>query len=444
MQKPFCDIKNTMQISGGKHRVDLLLKNVSEQNFIYSFIFGVFSFLTSPPLFAPHLLPALLALLAFLPLPSFAAAIVRGPYIENVSLKSGVVRWRLDSPSHAWLTYGIYPDCSRFTTISPTVREHAVTVNGLTGDTTHCYRIYLPVEEASGVQKAAEGAFKTLRPRESPDQSFMLFGDSASESEEHMEIALQMEKFNPDFVINIGDIVDTGLDKDADMPYFQSYKNLLKKTPFFLALGNHDYGRSRKNLDDRNFIRKNYLPFHQMPWSSGSPHYYFFDNGDARFICLDTNFFEEAKSAPSFEKGSRQMKWLETVLSGTRAAWKFVYMHHPAYSTGGHGSIPGLAEVLAPVLEKHKVDMVFSGHDHDYERTHPIRNGVRSDADGIIYLTVGGGGQPLYIQRIHADWSAKFMPVYHFAWFQIRGKELRMDVYDREGRIIDTLQLRKP
>jgi hypothetical protein len=86
---------------------------------------------------------------------------------------------------------------------------------------------------------------------------------------------------------------------------------------------------------------------------------------------------------------------------------------------------------------------VLQGHDHNYERTLPVKEGLPDEASGIIYLTLGGGGRPLYIQRRNEDWSANFLPVYHFAVFNVKDKTLKMSVYNKAGEEVDTLEIQK-
>lgn len=375
--------------------------------------------------------------------PAAAAGLARGPYVENVTRESAVVRWRNDSPSMAWLQYGPFPGCSMFTTISPTASEHAETLNGLLPDTTHCYRIYLLNDEGTATVMAGEGYFRTVRPPEQARLDFLIFGDSGSGSEEQSQVAGRMENFSPDFVIHTGDITETGLDADADTQFFGPYKNLLRKAPFYMALGNHDYGRYRKKPEGKDYIAKNYLPFHQMPAGPGTPYYYAFENADALFVCLDTNnAAENVMWAPRLDAGSLQLRWLESTLARSRARWKFVFLHHPVYASGGYGSTTGFDTLLAPIFEKNGVDLVFQGHDHNYERTFPVKNGERA-ANGVTYVTMGGGGRPLYIQRSQPDWSAIFSAVYSFAYARIAEKKFDMTAYDKDGQVIDTLQLSK-
>ncbi len=376
--------------------------------------------------------------------PARAARLERGPYLENMTKGMVTVRFRTDMSSPAWLSYGAAPDCERFLTPVASGKEHKVPLFGLLPDTTHCYRIYIPADESTGVYKAFEGNFTTFGDETKTAFNFLAFGDSGSGSEEQLQLAAQMDKFNPDFVVHTGDVLSDGLESDADDQYFKPYAGLLARTPFFLALGNHDYGREAKVPAGRGFLKANYVPFHSVPFTGLPPHYYFFDDANARFFVLDTNAFFDAKFAPELTPGSKQYKWLEHFLSrSSDKTWKFVVLHQPLYSTGAHPVIEEEVKALEPLFLKYKVDLVLQGHDHDYERTVPVKEGMPDEAGGIIYITLGGGGNPLYIQRRNEDWSAKFLPVYSFAVFNVDDKNLKMSVYNKAGEVVDTLEIQK-
>lgn len=387
-------------------------------------------------------LAALLMLLVCAP--ARAARLERGPYLENMARDMVTVRFRVDVASPAWLTYGAPPDCARFQTPLLSVVENKVPLFGLLPDTTHCYALYLTAYESTAVYKAFEGAFTTFRDESKPYFSFLAFGDSGSGTEEQLELAAQMDKFRPDFIVHTGDLLSEGLDEMADEELFTPYAPLLARAPLFPALGNHDYGRELKTPEGKGFLKANYAPFHSVPLTGLPPHYYFFDDGNARFFVLDTNAFAGAKFAPPLDAESRQYKWLQHFLSKSAdKTWKFVVVHEPLYSTGAHGPLEEETKTLEPLFQKYKVDLVLQGHDHNYERTLPLKEGVPDPEQGITYVTLGGGGSPLYIQRRNEDWSAKFLPVYHFAIFDVREKALKMTVYDKAGEVIDTLELQK-
>ncbi|MDA8130946.1 MAG: metallophosphoesterase [Elusimicrobia bacterium] len=388
---------------------------------------------------ASLLLPLLLAAA-----PAAAVVIERGPYLESMTEDMVTVRFRTDAPAPGWLTYGGAPDCERFLTPIPEAAEHRITLFGLLPDTTHCYRIYLPVQDSTAAYKAFEGSFVTFRGEDKPYFTFLAFGDSGSSSEEQVTLAERMAKFSPDFVVHTGDSLSEGLDEMADEEYFRPYADLLARVPFFLALGNHDYGRDLGSPEGKGFLKANFVPFHTTPYTGLPPHYYYFDVANARFVVLDTNAFYGAKFAPSLEPGSKQYKWLEYVLSKAHAKqWRFVVLHGPLYSTGAHEPVLKEVETLEPLFQKYGVDMVLQGHDHDYERTLPIKDGVPDQQGGITYVTLGGGGSPLYIQRRNEDWSAKFLPVFHFAVFEVNGAHLKMTVYDKAGDAVDSQELQK-
>ena len=372
-----------------------------------------------------------------------AARVARGPYLENMAEDMVTVRFRTDISTPAWLSYGAAPDCERFLTSGAQMKEQRITLFGLTPDTTYCYRLYLPAEQSTGVYKAFEGPFTTFRGVDKPDFSFLAFGDSGSGSQDQRDLAAQMDKFKPDFVLHTGDMVESGLDSDADAQYFKPYAGLLARAPFYLALGNHDYGKDLRTPAGRGFIKANYAPFHSVPLTGLPPHYYFFDEGSARFFVLDTNAFDGAKFAPTLEPGSKQYKWLEHYLSKTDKDWKFVVVHEPIYSTGAHGPLEAELKALEPLLLKYKVDMVFQGHDHNYERTMPVREGLSDEAAGIVYITLGGGGSTLYMQRRNEPWSEKFLPTYHFAFIEIKDQDFSMSVYNKDGEVIDSLEIQK-
>lgn len=78
-----------------------------------------------------------------------------------------------------------------------------------------------------------------------------------------------------------------------------------------------------------------------------------------------------------------QLAWLERTLRDTRAAWKIVALHHPPYSAGYQGSNQAARAAFTPLFERYGVQLVLSGHEHDYQRSRPIR--------GTTYVVTGAG-----------------------------------------------------
>jgi len=103
--------------------------------------------------------------------------------------------------------------------------------------------------------------------------------------------------------------------------------------------------------------------------------YYAFSKKNAKFFVLDSDYMDP-----------KQLQWIDTELKNARDDWKIVYFHHPLYSSGGrHGSEVDLRVTLEPLFVKSGVNVVYSGHDHIYERIKPQK--------GIYYFVVGSSGQ---------------------------------------------------
>jgi len=389
-----------------------------------------------------------------------SAEIVRGPYVENVSPTYAVVHFRVDTATNSWLTYGFPPNCDKFQTYHAPAAEHKYTLFGLSSEAEYCYRIYLPYEGGRTVYKADEAHFYTFKQEttENPGFTFMAFGQSGTDQDTQLNLAdamfAQADGHRPDFVLHTGGSVSTGLDEDADDQYFSPYEVMLSSIPFFLTLSTEAYGESYREQSGSGFLAKNYNSYHSVPYTGQFPYYYYFDIDRSRIIVLDDNDFFGAKAAPKLTPGTRQYKWLEAILAGARRLgsdgkpekeWVIISMNHPVYSTGQKEPDPGLKADLEPLFLKYGVDIVLQGYNRNYERTRQINAGGEDDlAGGIVYITLGGGGQPLEDQAVaDAPWSAKFIKAYSFAVFDIKDNVLDMNVYDSGGNVIDGMHMEK-
>ena len=122
--------------------------------------------------------------------------------------------------------------------------------------------------------------------------------------------------------------------------------------------------------------------------------------------------------------------WLDEDLSTTDRPWKIVYMHRPPYSSGEHGSDAGLRAKLAPILEKHGVQLVLSGHDHDYERMVP--------QNGVQYIVTGGGGRGTRTVG-SSSFTAFSEAVIHFVIVEVKLEELIVHAIDATGVEFDSV-----
>lgn len=141
-----------------------------------------------------------------------------------------------------------------------------------------------------------------------------------------------------------------------------------KENRFFPVLGNHDWDAPKVRC-------KPYLDYFTLP---GNERYYEFVRGPIHFFMLDNDGHEP----DGVKIGSKQYDWFETAIKASRSPFQVVVAHHPPYSSGEHG---GKKEADWNFAEL-GVDLMLSGHDHDYERI---------ERDGIVYVVNGAGGANL-------------------------------------------------
>ena len=370
-----------------------------------------------------------------------AAQVIRGPYIEDPTQTTMILRWQTDESTPAWLEYGPAPRCNQIMKISPEGTEHKAILYGLVPNQDFCYRLYVYNTAKDGTQAPIEGTFSTLYSPDRKVVNFLAFGNTAGgEIGPKALLAAQMAQQEADFVIHTGDITASGLNADADAEFFTPYREVLTKTPLFVALGASEYGPNRTERESKSFVRTNYSRFHDMSWSNATPKYYFFDTANARFIFLDANAAYGAVWAPNIDAKSAQYKWLQTTLSGATEKWKIVVVNAPMYSTGAKGPANEAAAHFVPLFEKYGVDLVLQGAEANYERTFPMLKDEPNQR-GVTYVTLGGGGAtPTKRMGSHRS-TARFVAARHFAQVKIVDRKLTMTVFNDQGKQIDQLEM---
>jgi 3',5'-cyclic AMP phosphodiesterase CpdA len=200
--------------------------------------------------------------------------------------------------------------------------------------------------------------------------------------------------------------------------------------PFWVTTGNHDFAAAGAAAFRDVFICRT------TPGARRSERYYSFDWGDAHVVALDSET-PLAEIGPG--AGDDMADWLAADLAATTKPWKFVFFHRPPYSSGPHGNEPAVQQKLVPVFEAGGVDVVFSGHDHDYERTAPLFGGqpTATKVGGIVYIVTGGGGAALY--PVGAHWFTAFSrSAHHFTLVSISGCLLRLEAVTADGATLDS------
>ena len=374
----------------------------------------------------------------------WGAEIVKGPYTEDVEQKSAIVKFVATDPTPAWLEYGPMGKCNQLMAISAPSRMHRFVLHGLTPNTQFCYKAYVNNNSGNGVQDGMEGTFKTLFTPERKIVNFLVVGNTSAQvdvdtSEIKKTMARNMANYESDFLVHTGNISSSGLAQDETVQFFEPYRGLLKNMPLVVAIGSDEYGPDANNSDGKGFLAAHYKANHTMPWSAGTPNYYYFDTANARIIVIDTNNLYGALQAPRIDKQSPQYEWLKNTLAKAGAdKWKIVVMHHPVYSSGSTDDL--LSAFLAPLFEAHQVKLVIQGHQGAYERTRPIRKGEPSRS-GPIYVTVGGSGKFFEENSYDNAWGSKYLALPHFSHIKIVDRKLSLRTYTHDNKLIDALDI---
>jgi acid phosphatase type 7 len=366
--------------------------------------------------------------------------------------------------------------------------------------------------ELTGLAPGAEFEYRVLRnnqsvfsakarARKSPDQpyTFVAFGDCAAGTPDQRAVAYQAYLQQPDFLFIAGDIVySRGRISEYRQKFFPVYNAdkpsadggapLLRSVLFIAAPGNHDIASRNmsENPDGLAYFYYWNQPLNGLPVPEvlqGSPEdvsafrksaagnfprmvNFSFDYGNSHWIVLDSNPYVDVK-APEL------VKWFDEDMKASKnAKWRFVAFHHPGFNSSRTHFQEQQMREMAEVFERNKVDIVFTGHVHNYQRSYPLlfqakekRGRVidgswqldtrfdgkeRTKPQGIIYLVTGGGGAKLYNPEQQNDpkslqeFTHRYVADTHsLTYASVQGSKLTIRQISQEGKEVDRFEVTK-
>lgn len=262
----------------------------------------------------------------------------------------------------------------------------------------------------------------------------LVFGDSGDGRRPQRQLARRMSLYQPDLILHTGDLIyDRGEPEGYRLRFYQPYASLLRATPFYPCLGNHDVRTANGQAMIDNFI----LPENGPPGIEPERNYWF-DYGGTRFVALDSNAGGLADNVAP---------WFDQVLTEAGDRWKIVFFHEPVYTNSKHPPAAGIRDEVIPVIGKHRVALVLCGHNHLYERTHPLRDGQPVfDQPGTVYVTTGAGGARLYEPAsARPPFIARQLDATHsFTLVNITPETLSVRQIDIDGECIDEFRIPAP
>jgi predicted phosphodiesterase len=268
---------------------------------------------------------------------------------------------------------------------------------------------------AVAAQTASASKLDIKIPLQDKSVRFAVIGDSGTGDRAQNEVAQRMEAYRQatkfDFVIMLGDnIYGSHSPRDFVKKFEQPYKPLLDAgVKFYASLGNHD------DPDDERLYK---------PFNMGGERYYAFRKGEVGFFALDSNYMDP-----------KQLSWLDQNLKSSQGTWKICFFHHPLYNDGRHhGADADLRTQVLPLFQRYRVNAVFSGHEHVYQRIKPENN--------IYYFVLGNSGKLMTHDFGEARERVKgFDTDQSFMLVEIAGDKLYFQTIARSGETIDSGEL---
>jgi len=325
-----------------------------------------------------------------------AAAVTRGPYLQQGTTNSLVVRWRTDVAAESYARFGPGPGNFMGGASNTTATtEHIVALTGLQPDT----RYYYEVGNAGGWYPGnANSFFVTPPPIGTPKPTrIWAIGDSGTANADAAAVRDAYITYtgtrNPDLWLMLGDnAYSSGLDTEYQAAVFDMYPTILSSAVLWPTLGNHDAGSTGPNG------LPPYFDMFTLPQNgeagglaSGTEYYYSFDYANIHFICLDSQTSDRSSNGP-------MCNWLTSDIASTLQDWVIAFWHKPPYSKGSHDSdadstSTDFRQNVLPILEGYGVDLVLSGHSHSYERSFLLDGhyGLSTTLTAAMKLNPGDG-----------------------------------------------------
>ncbi|MBF0122836.1 MAG: metallophosphoesterase [Candidatus Omnitrophica bacterium] len=239
-----------------------------------------------------------------------------------------------------------------------------------------------------------------------------VYGDSRDGHQTHREIVQRILERKPERVFHTGDMVNKPKARKDWRTFIDITRPVRKIASFFAVPGNHD-GEPKSFWSVFSHQSKD-------PW-------FLIDSGSLSYVILDTN--------RSLRADSKQFKWLAATLDSAAREGKkaIIFTHKPFFSVSSHyGEAFDGQESVRDLFERYGVSLVFSGHEHAYERFWDR---------GTTYVVTGGGGALLHEKEVDDPRLKKFEMAYHFCYVCFDKEMFQVQVINNSNQVIEEFQV---
>ena len=268
----------------------------------------------------------------------------------------------------------------------------------------------------------------TPTPGTSGNGTFVVYGDSRTNSGPHGQVLAAFAQKNPGLVLDTGDLW-AGYGSATWTTILRQNPNLaalLDQNLYLVSRGNHE--------TSSEFLA--YVP----TLVRGGKELYSFTWQGAFFVSLSMDPSTSAAKAYLAQELAKP--------EAQNAKWRFVYSHYPIYDSGDSHGVNGIAAVET-LCDRYHVSMYFSGHEHIYERSYQMFGRSAVDRDdaltasrGTVYVVSGGGGAPLYTVSTPLA-SSRFHKTgaYHYTLVTMSPANLTVEAFDKTNTRFDSVQI---
>ncbi|HEX6419619.1 MAG TPA: metallophosphoesterase [Acidimicrobiales bacterium] len=212
------------------------------------------------------------------------------------------------------------------------------------------------------------------------------------------------ERLPLDGLVVVGDnVYPSGNPAGLSATVFEPFGPVLDHAPLYAVLGNHDV---------KGDNAAGQVAALGMPGRWWAEHL-----GDVLLVGLDSNVVDDPD----------QRAWLEETLASATERWRIVVVHHPPYSAGYQGSSEDVRAAFSPLFERYGVQLVLSGHDHDYQRSVPV--------GGVTYVVTGGASGTR--RTGEDDFTAESFSWHHFTEVAVFRDRIVVRAINQDLRVAD-------
>jgi len=311
------------------------------------------------------------------------ATIIRGPYLQNLTTSSVVVRWKTSSNTQSIIRYGTSINNINTVVSNATPKiHHEISLTGTVGT-----KYYYQIEDNTGILAgpSTDMYFQLAPPIGSQvSMNAWILGDSGTGNSSARQVRDAYYSYrnnqHTDLILFLGDnAYNNGTEAEYQSAMFTNmYEGLMQKTASFSSLGNHD----DRSVGIPN--EYNYYDIFNFPTlgeggglASGTEAYYSFDYANIHFIILDSHATNRNQGAPMFD-------WAEMDIQNTTQDWIVAMWHHPYFVNGHYGNSTSF---------DHNIHTIPIGGNGDGKITGTGQYEKSQCTPGSVYITTGSAGK---------------------------------------------------